>query len=495
MSEQAILRDDSVIAARPCGVCERPTAKATRVEAQVRYCSTCYARCFKRLLCGGCGMFKKLLAAQEDPRCQACIAAMPCVRCRRVGRPVGKITANGPACNSCMIYFNDPRPCEVCSQPARSLSVQRTGGGDKKVCPRCLRADRRTCFSCRKHRRCEALPDGRWQCKLCREVGEVPCGTCGEAMPAGKGKRCDSCYWLARCAHAASQLVELLKSHRAREAFAAFAAWLPSQGRVNKAATGLRAHVRFFEVLDATGDEVWTSDFLLKHLGPATLRRYELPMRWMQAERGVTLQTRDKTREADVRRVRKAVTTMPEGSVGRGLLEAFEAELARRRDAGKLSELSMRLAFRPALVLLALEDADGAREPSQETLDRYLAKTPGQRAAMSTFVGFLNANRGIDLRLPPKQSGNSMAARKVLEKQITALLARSLDAAYVAKRWAPLALRYLHHLPLAQAREVAARAVARDEGGGTVLSFNGNDYWIPREPSSMPQLANTMGRA
>lgn len=84
-----------------CGVCERPIDKAKRVEAGVSYCSTCYARSFKRLLCGGCGMFKRLLASQDDARCQACVAAMPCIRCRNVGRPLGKRTPQGPVCKSC----------------------------------------------------------------------------------------------------------------------------------------------------------------------------------------------------------------------------------------------------------------------------------------------------------------------------------------------------------------------------------------------------------
>ena len=487
MSAQ-ILGPKAVQSAQLCGICERPTAKATRVEAQVRYCSTCYARCFKRLLCSGCGMFKKLLANQETPRCQACVAAMPCVRCRRVGRPVGKITATGPACSSCASYFNDPRSCEVCSKPARVLNVLRTADGDKKACSRCLRVDHRTCSMCRKHRHCEPMSDGRWHCKLCREVGEVPCGTCGKLMPAGKGKRCDACYWLERCKRSASQLVELLKSPRVREAFLDFVAWLPSQGYVNKAAVGLRIHVRFFELMDAAGDEVWTGDFLLKKLGPAMLRKYELPMRWLQAERGLALEPQDKIREADNRRVRKAIATMPQGSVGRELLEAFEAELLRRRSAGKLSDRSMRLAFRPALVLLALEDADGSRVPSQATLERYLAKTPGQRAALSTFIGFLKANRGIDLRLPPKMSSNSLAERKALEKQITALMALTVKSGQVAKSWAPLALRYLHHMTPAQANEVVTRAVTRDEGNGTVLHCDGHDYWIPCDPSTLLQF-------
>lgn len=471
-----------------CGVCERPTPKATRVQAGVRYCSSCYARSFKRLLCSGCGMFKRLLASQDDARCQACVAAMPCIRCRRTGRPLGKITANGPVCNACYSYFVEPRPCEVCSEPSRLLRVLHTADGSKRVCPRCARVDHRTCGSCGKHRPCEPTPGGRWLCRRCREAGEVACGTCSKPMAAGNGARCQACYWVERCEHRASQLVELLRGKRSREAFAAFAAWLPAQGSAQRAAMRLSKHVEFFEMLDNTGDEAWTGEFLLERFGTATLRRYELPVRWLQLQAGVLLQAQDKARDADARRVRKAVAEIPVGTVARALLEAFEQELGRRRDAGKLTERSARLALRPAVALLAVEDPDGGREPTQASLERYLEDTPGQRAAISTFLGFLKSSRGIELRLPPKFSGSSAGVRKALEKQIASLMAPPIEPGRVTKRWAPLALRYFHHLSASDAKTICAKSAVKPSAGGTVLTFQGQDYWIPAEPMTLSSL-------
>lgn len=468
-----------------CGVCERPMDKAKRVEAGVSYCSTCYARSFKRLLCGGCGMFKRLLASRDDARCQACLAKMPCIRCKNVGRPMGKRTAQGPVCNSCYRYFVEPQACEICREPSRQLSLFRTADGDKKACPRCRRSDQHTCAFCGKHRPCVPTPEGSWQCRLCMNLGEVTCESCSAPMAAGNGKRCQPCYWAARCKHNALQLVELLRGDRTRESFVAFAAWLPSQASAQRAAMRLARHVEFFEMLDDAGDESWTGEFLLARFGAATLRRYELPVRWLRLRHDVNLPAEDKAREADRRRVRKAVEQAPAGSVARDLLEAFELELRRRHEAGKLTELSMRLAFRPAVALLAEEDPLGERAPTQAALERYLVTKPGQRAAVSTFLGFLKANCGIELRLPKKITVDSAVGRRALEKQIAALMSPPVNADQVAKHWAPLALRYFHHLSAADAKTVCAGSSAQPRAGGTVLSFQGQEYWIPAEPMTL----------
>jgi len=253
---------------------------------------------------------------------------------------------------------------------------------------------------------------------------------------------------------------------------------------------GMPRHVRFFELLDATGDEPWTGEFLIKRFGPATLRSFELPVRWLQSQLGVALPAENKAREADSRRVSKAVSTMPRGTVARDLLEAFQKELERRRDSGKLTERSMRLAIRPAVSLLEVEDPQGSRAPGQSALDRYLAEVPGQRAAVSTFLGFLKSYLSLELRLSAKLAASSALARKALEKQISALMAQPVDAAQVAKHWAPLALRYFHQLSSTEAKTICKEATRQPSSGGTVLTHCGQEYWIPAEPMTLAPVAN-----
>lgn len=465
--------------ARVCGCCGEPLERTPhRVHAGVQYCQRCYCREFKRLLCVGCGMFKRLLRSEDRPQCQACLAAQPCVRCQRVGHPVGLITEYGPACNSCRVYFLEPQPCEACGVPSQRLSRVAAKDKEMRICPRCARQHHRTCAECRKYRLCEAGGDGKWRCKRCLDVGTVPCEMCAKPMPAGLGKRCDRCYWRERGERTVRQLVERINAPRVREAFLAFAAWLfEDQKGLARRTRRLREHAEFFVALDRLSDEPWTDEFLLKNFSTASLRRFELPVKWLEASGGSALSDEDKRRAADLRRVREAVDRLPEDTLARQVIEAFTGELIKRHDVGELSARSARLALRPAISLLDEEDAAGGRLPGQAALESYLGKVPGQRAAVSTFLGFLRAKHGLELRLPPKQT--SSAARKALEKQITMMVQ---DQRPVDKQWILATLRYFHHLSAAEARAIHAQASSVDTPEGVELTIGGSVYWVPKRP-------------
>lgn len=470
-------------AAQICDCCEAPMEKAHRLHAGKRYCQRCYCREFKRLMCSGCGMFKRLLRSEARPLCQACVAAQPCVRCRRVGQPIGAMTEFGPACASCRVYFLEPRPCELCGMSSQRLSRVRTEEGEKQACTRCATQHHRSCVECRRRRLCEPGADGKWRCRPCIKSGVVPCATCSQPMPVGFGKRCEACYWRDRSQRNARQLVELISRAPVRDAFLAFAEWLTEENQgLQRRARRLREHANFFVALDQLEDEPWTGEFLLKHFGAAALRRYELPVRWLERRHGIQLSAEEKLRQADLRRVREAVSQLPPNTVARTAVEDFAGELIKRHSAGELSARSARLALRPAIALLNVEDPSGSRLPGQATLDRYLGQVPGQRAAVSTFLGFLKVSRGLHLRLPPIRSASSPAARKALERQIAEFVLESGQSGEVNKRWIPLALRYFHYLSGAESKAVMSAATPVHGAGGLELHFEGRVYWVP-DPS------------
>lgn len=465
-----------------CGCCEEPLERpAHRVHAGVKYCQRCYCREFKRLLCVGCGMFKRLLRSEERPQCQACLVAQPCVRCKRSGQPVGLITEYGPACESCRVYFLEPEPCEGCGTLSQRLSNATKADGVKRLCPQCATKHHRTCADCRRHRPCEAGADGKWRCKACSELGTVPCGTCTRPMPAGFGKRCSGCYWRERSDQNVRQLVERLSTPRVREAFLAFAAWLLEDEKgIERRTRRLPEHAQFFVALDQLGEEPWTGEFLLKKFSTGSLRRYELPVKWLETRSGSVLSETDKRDAADLRRVREAVNGLPTGTLARQVADAFAGELLKRHATGELSARAARMALRPAIALLEEEDPEGRRLPGQAALESYLGKVPGQRAAASTFLGFLRAKYDSDLRLPPKRS--STDARKALEKKIAALVQDQRPKAEVERQWILLALRYFHHLPAADAKAIHAAASRVDTANGVELRMGDSVYWLPKRP-------------
>jgi len=312
-------------------------------------------------------------------------------------------------------------------------------------------------------------------------------------MPAGRGKRCEQCESKERFARNASQLAELISGERARLAFGQYTEWLSGEAALKATVRRLPEHVQFFEALDKAGDEPWTGEFLLRHFGTAQLRRFELPVRWLEQQRGVVLCAEDKKTEAESRRAAAAVDGVPQGTLARTLIDEFSSALSSRVSNGDLSPRSMRMALRPAIALLANEDPTGARVPGQKALDRYLERVPGQRAAISTFIGFLKANHGAELKLPAKPRPGGATVRKQLEKQIVALVTRPDEATRLTERWLPLGLRYFHHLSAAQAKSICQAAEVRYDQDGVHVVFEGQTYWLPARPTIHGGLVGRVG--
>ena len=270
---------------------------------------------------------------------------------------------------------------------------------------------------------------------------------------------------------------------KVRDAFLSFAAWLLKDEKgMERRTRRLPEHAQFFVELDRLGgEESWTGEFLLNNFSTGSLRRYQLPVKWLEARNGAALSADDKRDAADLRRVREAVDRLPAGTLARQVADEFASELIQRHAAGELSAKSARMALRPAISLLEEEDPEGGRLPGQSALDAYLGKVPGQRAAVSTFLGFLRGKHNLDLRLPPKQSSSS-AARKALEKQIAAMIQDQRPPAEVEKRWVLLALRYFHQLSAAEAKAIHAAASRVDTADGVELRLEDGVYWMPRHP-------------
>ena len=119
-----------------CDECGRLVSKFSRIENGRHYCSTCYARCFKRGPCPGCGIASRLLASDPTAQCRKCAATRPCIRCHRSGRALGLMLPQGPVCNACYVYFREPQRCSVCSQLVRKFS--RSGPDQAVVCLQCV---------------------------------------------------------------------------------------------------------------------------------------------------------------------------------------------------------------------------------------------------------------------------------------------------------------------------------------------------------------------
>lgn len=471
------MRTAAAVPALHCSGCGRSMTKVHRKHNGERFCASCYARLFKRRLCSSCGGFARLPSG-EGSICRKCESARPCVRCGASGRNVGMMTRYGPVCNACRPHFVDPKPCGECGKPSNRLSRVSRLGLDVQVCPICARRDFATCQSCRRHRLLAETRDGRLLCSPCISIGAVSCRDCGVQMPAGRGIRCESCYWrglhskrvqLDQAAFATPQFASL---------FAEYAAWL--QGRIGWQRAALRIHryLPFFIEIEQRWRDVPSYSVLLAHFGAEGLRHVRLPMTWFTETQCMEVNAVAREADSENRRIRALLGTMPVGTVGALVLTAYRDRLQAKVDAGKSSIRSMRLALRPAASLLIVSDSSGNTLPDQASVDRLLRKAPGQLAALSGFIRYLNKHYALGLVPVADEQEAALRRRRGLEVKLLAMARSSNGDDRFRREWIGIGLKYFHGLPAMLSRQVREDAVVIDSDGYRV-SINGQEYWLP----------------
>lgn len=481
-----------------CGRCSRDMVKGQKRHRDVVYCGTCYAQLFKRNLCRGCGNFRRLFT--EDPKalCTTCERAQPCVRCERIGRPIGKMTESGPACSSCYRYFATPRPCPSCGDETvdwyRPAAAGTESGAEAdadaaqapSVCVRC--ADiYKTCWVCRRSRRCTENGSGHWLCEPCMSGEAATCSECSAEIPKGSGSRCVDCYWRGRSDTNAQQLQYLVREGDARQAFLDFVPWAVAGSEPKRVALSLVRNVEFFALLAKLPRPDWTSENLLKLFGADGLRRYELATRWMEQVQEVVVASEDRLESAERRRARDQLEEVPAGGPARALIEEFSNILQTRLDAGEVSARTARTTLRPAVDLMRLAGWRGL--PTQQELEKYLAGAPGQRAALFAFLTFARDKHGAELAMPPKKAGKrATVLRRAQEKELNRLLDEAPRAADFERRWLVHALAYFHRMSLVDARRLLAGGTLSGDGEDYVLAHESGKFWLPRAPQLVDHL-------
>lgn len=463
-----------------CDECGRKMAVAHRVYKEHRYCVTCYARVFKRRMCPKCGNYARLPKNDENAICRKCEIDKPCIRCGKTEYAIGKITPYGPVCGSCAPYFREMRPCGLCGKPSHRLTRVKRLGIEVPICPKCTRSDHGTCSACHRPRLLQEGPGGRLLCKACLEQGEIPCPSCNKPMPAGRGNLCEICYWQEAFRKRLKLNQEAFSIHEMQKAFGAFGEWLLAEVGENKAALTIHRYMPFFAEIEERWGNIPGYASLLGHFSAEGLRRVRLPMRWLKENRNIVPDVEAREADSDRRRIDAIVASIPKGTLAAKALTTYQDRLMKRVNAGKSTLRSVRLALRPAASLLLAATSDGGKMLDQVALDRYLLEAPGQMAAITGFINYLNEMHGLSLVPKVNEKLVSEVRRKKLEVELMALVREGGEGEDFRRRWLSVALAYFHGLPRRVGHAIQGEQIVDHEDGGLSIAWGGQKYWIPR---------------
>ena len=311
----------------------------------------------------------------------------------------------------------------------------------------------------------------------------MPCPECGQTMPAGYGRRCRVCDWTQRAMRQIRTDQIAFDSDAMAERFGGFGRWLIRTAGPHAAALKLNRYHGFFVEIERIWGDIPDYVALLGRFGTEGLRRWKVPMRWMDEDGLIAIDATKRKASSERRRITAIRNRLPENSTPRAILEGYYTVLLARRAQGTLSLAGLRSALSPAASLLQAAYAAGEDRPSQKTLDVFLQRTPGLHAALVGLVGYLRDHHETALAMPPYHPGAQVRRRHEHARcRIKALMREDGTAHDYRQRWRAVALTYFHDLPMKASARVGDEDVSLDRGGLSV-HIKGQSYWIPRPPA------------
>lgn len=465
-----------------CDECGRSVDKIHRIYKKNNFCHSCYIRVFKKRNCPSCGKNARLNKYDSSAICQKCENNRPCIRCQCVDYCIGKITEHGPVCKSCSVYFRELQTCERCGALSKKLSRISRFEDNLRVCPKCATRDYRTCPSCQRYRLLEKnVISGQMYCKKCLNLPPHDCLTCEMKIPAGRGNYCENCSWHQTLERRIKNLVNNLGNQNLQEYFKDYARWLEQEIGSHKAALFIPKHIGFFEETN----NLWNSGvptyamFLLK-LRPSGLRRYELPVRWLVVVHKLKLDSYLKAYYSEIDQLKKLTDVCLAGSLSDQILHDYYKVLINKVDQGKTSIRSMRLAMKPASVLMSRISKSRFKLPQLWHIKHYLSEYPGQFCEIVGFINFLNLkySAGLNISFIKNSSFLKKIRHQKLEKEILNLIQKT-DDSFDTLLWVQSCLRYFHKLNRSDSLEIELSMITEVDDGYEIL-FKNQIYWIPK---------------
>lgn len=462
-----------------CDGCGRVMAKAKRVHAGKRYCATCYPRLFKRRMCLGCGDFARLPVANPNARCLTCERAGPCVRCGKTEFKAGLRTEYGPVCKPCVPYFKAASHCEVCGKLSHRLARNKATG--LRQCLSCSGPQQASCASCRRHRVLITSEDGVGRCEPCTSKPDRPCATCGALTPAGRGLECEECGWNKLFQKRLEMNSKGFSTEVLTTLYIQFGEWLQCRSGAHKAALTINGHYSFFRTLDATWGALPSYEQLIQYFGARGLRKAENPMRFLTEAGMVTVSTQLRDNDTERRRL-AAILVEPADNWSSQLLAGYVNTLKVKIEQDNVDLRSVRLGARAAANLLKSAQLKLGSFPTQKILESFWRGSPGQVAAVTGFINYLNKRHGLELQVKPDVRWLSQAKQQKAERELVAMLGEATGDDFES-RWIVKGLAYFHNLPRVSRKHLVFQPHEYRGVAGYNVTHRETTLWVPSAES------------
>lgn len=473
-----------------CFECKGSSHPIIRNYFGQKYCSRCYPYQFEIQECDSCGKVKRVPTFTIKKLCIKCERTGQCVRCNKklksADGKIGKITQYGLVCNSCFYYFKREEQCEICGSLSRYLSKHTKVSDELRICPKCSRLDHQNCSRCGRSRPVEILEANKPVCKRCHLIGNVDCTKCGELMPAGLGKTCRDCYYKDLYQYKVQLHKGCIHGKQVKKLYSQFAQWFFDYKDPFNAAMLISNKSQFFIKIDKNWESLPSYKLLVEVFGMRTINMNRLVVSWLIEHKGLKVDNKYKVNQTEYSYIEQQFKKLPANLFFQKILNNYYVYIVSK----KIKPRSIRMAMTPAIAFLNLADGDekGENLPSQDILENYLNKTPGQLSAITGFINYLNSRFNTNLSPVVDYDEVAKIKKKRLEAKIIELSKLSEFSENEKHQWIYICLQYFHELPVKQSYSYHQTFRQNPESKSFEVLVDKNRYFLPL-PNSV-QLIN-----
>lgn len=463
-------------AQKSCDECGRKIEKAHRVEGDYAYCSTCYARIFKRRDCLRCGEAARFHKSDEQRICRACHREeRTCLRCGCAVPRAYKTVGRSVLCHACSGAFNAVLQSRAEKSPS---SFAEFGTRDSGATPKRSRKGYATCSICRRHRK--VVLDSSSRKPICRDC--IPgqeiwhsCPDCGAQTPGCGLALCRDCGISRRREGRVRLNLELIEQDWCRDLFLAFCDWKGLDQSANNITDRLNRYATFFEQLDQnfSRPDLIDQKGLLVVFEPDGLRRQVVPVRFLIERLNLSWSAARTSEAAETRRIDQILDSCADAG-HRQLLADYLRHLDERRNSDALSLRTIRGYLRASSKLLESMQKTDPKKLRQIEIDRFLRRNPGYRASATSFVSYLRQHQASHVRVRKGPKSSSDPFPGLIED--VRVVAQALDADPGIERARALLARLislLYQVPLEHVLHLKAQALTGGPDGNFALRLAG----------------------
>lgn len=473
------------ISNKPCDNCHKLLVDWDYKYQGKHYCKECFNLLFTFQICSICGKRKKISNDLQVPICKVCqVKNKPCIRCNRNNYKFGLITKDGPVCKTCAVYFREYKTCSVCHSAYYTVSERKLlNGMSQLLCHRCYNKILPICCLCQKQRKAYKYDENhRAICELCAIKQNKQCLHCGEIISAGRGNLCKECTYMRTLIKRIYFGKNTLSEAYISLYFEQFGWWLKDRRGVLFAAVHLLNYLPYFSQIDTLCERLGRIPIykeIVENLSVVMSRKNLLVTTFLNDTGLVPINKQVQEEQANLDMIERYLNYFNKGSWEAKILKEYYIHLSCKMKH-RSTIRSIRLALGTAAKVLEYKHYFTREYLTNEVVEGYLWKYPGQKSSLIGFIAFLK-KRGFDLEIGTKKQFKSPdKSALMLKRELISHLTHSKKELKFFQKAIRAMIGYLHNIDIPTNVIISQRDI-KVGNQGIWLSVAKAKFYLPKE--------------